>query len=76
MKVLQYNCKTQLMERDALSPGGHLYVLYFRLATVSLSCCSIVTLYYVATSSGDKLVRFFCMAKPVNGVFMSRLLFM
>ena len=39
MKVLQYKCKTQLMERDALGPVGHLFlyycicVLYFRLAT-------------------------------------------
>ena len=34
------------MERDALSPVGHLYVLYFRLNTVSLlfNCLSIVIL--------------------------------
>ena len=49
--------------------GGHLDVLYFRLNNVTS-----YTVTCLQTSFGDKLVHFFCVAKPVNGAFMPGLL--
>ena len=61
-KVLQQNCKTQLMERDAFSPVGHrscctlvseLHTVNIPLYSLSKGLSTIIASWYVVILSGN-----------------------